>query len=233
MDFGLTLKDSDKKRIIDYIKENELDYNISDTDIFRFHIVSEDNYLFQIYNYNEQYILISTLSEKGDHTQSQKFKYSYFKNLQQVIEQLSYHDNSIHKCWWELLDGIGRPSSINICSIKEGYDDDWFKDFSKNEDWYHIEEDQYKCLIYEKEINVKITSPHDKYNEYPPFYMDKLHVEVHPISLKENNEFYLVKILINNEQILKEYINYRVRRKKGLKLFFENLFTNKNPYIKI
>ena len=61
--------------------------------------------------------------------------------------------------------------------------------------------------------------------------MDKLYLEIHPICVLEGSESYLVKILINNEEIMKEYINYIVRRKKGLRLFLENLFTNKNQYV--
>jgi hypothetical protein len=63
--------------------------------------------------------------------------------------------------------------------------------------------------------------------------MDRLYVEIHPISLKEKNESYLIKILINNEPVLKEYINYRVFKKKGLNLFLEELLNNKNQYVQM
>jgi hypothetical protein len=41
------------------------------------------------------------------------------------------------------------------------------------------------------------------------------------------------RILINKEEIMKEWINYCVLYKKGLKLFLEELFNNKNQYIQI
>jgi hypothetical protein len=51
-------KDSDKKRIIEYINQNELDYKISDNGIFKFHLISDDGYMFQIYDYNDQFFHI-------------------------------------------------------------------------------------------------------------------------------------------------------------------------------
>lgn len=223
----LKIKDSDKKRIIEYIKENELDYKTSDGPIFRFHLISEDDYIFQICEHNDEYVVI-----KSDKKHS-KFEYYYYKNLQQVMEQLAFYDNNLTKIWWHLLDGIRRPSSINIPFIKEGYSEDWLKDFPINKNWQYSETEQYKFLVFEKKTHIKIISPHDKYGEYPPYDLYKLYMEVHPISVKEGDESFFVKILINNEEIMKEYINYRVYRKKGLKEFFKHFFNNKNEYIKI
>jgi hypothetical protein len=218
-------KDSYKKRIIEYINQNELDYNVFDGDIFRFYLKSYDDYIFQVSEHNNQYIII-----KSD-IECRKFEYYHYKNLQQVLEQLAFYDNNLYKVWWQLLDGVGRPSSINIEFVKENYNDDWVNDFVNNE-WHHIDEEQYKCLVYEKEAHIKITSPHDIYMEYSPYDLHKLYMEIHPIDVKKGNESYFVKILINNEEVLKEYLKYRVIRKKGLKLFLEELFNNKNQFIK-
>jgi len=233
-----SISESDKKRIIDYIKENDLDYMVSEENhIFRFFITSYDRYLYQFLKYNEKYIVIKTDTKLGGSGSPKSFRYSYYKNLQQVIEHLSYTDSSLYKVWWEVLDGIGRPSSVNIGFIKEGYTDEWFKEFIKTNEWYGMDEEQYKCLVYEKKINIKVISPHNTlhevslFNDYAPTDMDKLYMEIHPISVQESNESYFVKILINNEEVLKEYIKYRVHRKKGLKIFLEELFNNKNQYV--
>ena len=225
----IKINESDKKRIVDYIKENELNYIISEeNDIFRFFITAQDKAFFQFLKYNEQYVVAKTMAICG---QAPTFQYFYFKNLQQVIEQLSLYDNNIPKVWWELLDGRGRNSTVDIVFVKENYTDDWSKEFLKN-DWSQINEQEYKCLVYEKKVNIRIKSPHDKYDDYPGYDLQKLYMEIHPICVKEGSESYLVKILINNEEVLKEYLNYRVIRKKGLKLFLNEFFNNKNPYIK-
>lgn len=54
--------------------------------------------------------------------------------------------------------------------------------------------------------------------------VDKLYFEIHPISCQPGNESYLVKLLCNNEEVLKEFINYIVSRKKGLKLLIKTIF---------
>ena len=64
----IKISDSDKKRIIDYITENKLDYNIVDG-IFRFGLVSYDNMIFNIYKYNEQYILVKMDPDKNVRSQ--------------------------------------------------------------------------------------------------------------------------------------------------------------------
>lgn len=235
----MKINDSDKKRIINYIKENELDLLISEeNNIFRFFVTAEDCALFQIFKYNEQYVMVKTMAVKGDYRKAQTFDYFYYKNLQQVIEQLAFYDNSIPKTWWYVMDGMG-PSSVSATFKNENYSDNWSKDFDRNKKWRTGEEDGYKCLIYEEIKDIKVISPHNTLHEvslintYSPANMEKLYFEIHPLSLSEGNESYMVKILINNEEIMKEYINYKIRRKKGLKLFLENLFNNNNPYVQL
>jgi len=240
----MKISDSDKQRIIDYITENELDYNITEG-IFRFGLVSYDNQLFNIYKNNEQYVLVKMDPDKDFQAQYDPgvmaYEYYYYQNLQQVIEQLSLYDNAVYKVWWELLDGHNnRPSSANMGFTNEGYTEDWFSDHLTI-DKYNVEDydDQYKYVVYEDKRPIKVISPHNTLHEVSLFNnfsmsdMDRLYVEIHPISLKEKNESYLVKILINNEPVLKEWINYRVFKKKGLNLFLEELLNNKNQYVQI
>lgn len=67
------------------------------------------------------------------------------------------------------------------------------------------------------------------YNEYGYNEVHKFYFEIHPISVVRNNETYLFKLLINNEEILKEYVNYKVSRRKGLKILIKELIkTTKN-----
>ena len=223
----MLLSDSDKNRIIEFIKENELDYRISNGPIFRFHILADDDSVFYINKYNEQYLIIKSDKEKTF------FKYYGFQTLSQVMEQLSFYDNSLPKVWWYPI-----KSTVDIGFEKEGYTEEWLNDFCINENWSNKDwNEQYKYAVFLKKENIKVISPYNTlhevslFNTYSPADMDKLYFEIHPICVMEGTESYLVKILINNEEIMKEYINYVVRRKKGLRLFLENLFTNKNQYV--
>jgi hypothetical protein len=54
--------------------------------------------------------------------------------------------------------------------------------------------------------------------------LDKLYFEIHPISCKAKNESYFFKLSANNEDVLKEYINYVVVKKRGLKILLQSLF---------
>ena len=226
----MKLKDSDKKRIIQYIKENELDYRISDGGIIRFHLIAEDDVVFYIHNYNEQYVMVK--HEKYVKPGELPFNYFYYKNLQQVIEQLSFYDGKLPKIWWAPL-----KSTVDIGFNNEGYSDNWSKSYIINNKWSQLDwNEQYKYIVYNEERNIKVISPYNELHKtgyYDKVYteLNKLYFEVHPISLMEGNESFLVKVLINNEEVLKEYINYQVRRKKGLKLFLENLFNNNNPNV--
>ena len=59
---------------------------------------------FNVYNYNEQFILVKYDPQKGFLAQTDPgimaYEYFYYNNLQQVIEQLSLYENSIYKEWW-------------------------------------------------------------------------------------------------------------------------------------
>ena len=231
------INNKDKKRIIDFILMNDLDYKVSDGEVFRFHLVSEDDNQFYFYTNEDKYLLYKVDPKsaiKPDNISAhQYFKYD---NLQQVMEQLAFYDNSLNKNYWSILDGHGMPSA-NIQFFKEKYDEKWFKDYFKRENWRIESEDNYKYLVYEEKRKCKVISPHNllhlysTINEYSPFEMDKLYFEIHPISCENRNESYYIKILINNEEIMKEYIKYMVIKKKGLKLFLEELMNNKNRYV--
>ena len=235
------ISEADQKRIKDFINQNGLSYIINEEGIFRFFVSSLDGLMIQFYKYNEQYVMVTTNMNNKDPLKPKQFNYLNCKNMQQVLEQLAFHDKNMQKSirWWDILDGIGRPSSVNIGFIKEDYTDDWANDFMKNSNWQLKDDEQYKYLTFEKKINIRVISPHNTlhevslFNTYSPEELDKLYFEIHPICVQENKESYYIKILINKEEIMKEWIKYRVYHKKGLKLFLEELFNNKNQYIQI
>jgi hypothetical protein len=232
---NMSISESDKKRISEYIKENELDYKISDGAIFRYSINSYDDKIFYIHRYDEKYVVVK-YDESKERMRQQAHFYFTFENIQQVLEQLSLYDDSLYKVWWH----TPKSSMAGVVGFdKSNYNDEWVSNTLKtNENWKIDEDNDYKYLIYEEERKIKVISPFNElhktgYYEKTYFEMDKLYFEVHPLDLTESNESYLVKVLINNEPILKEYINYNVRRRKGLRLFLENLFSNKNEYVKL
>lgn len=241
----IVIEDKDKKRIIDFINENELDFTINDEGISKFNIVSSDGKAFFIYSYNEQYVVVKFDPSKelesilSGNPGIMAYEYFHYQNLQQVMEQLSFYENSLFKIHWQVLDGRNNNhQSIDMTFDNKNYSDDWFKEFSNDDSWGEESwNGEYKIATFEKKCDVKVMSPHNTlhevslFNTYQPFEMDRLYFEVHPISLESRNESYLVKILINNEPVLKEWINYRVFKKKGLKLFLENLFSNQNQYV--
>jgi len=241
------INDIDKQRVIQFITENELDFTINDEGISKFNVVSNDGKTFFFYKYNEGYVVVKFDSAKemesvlSNNPGIMSHEYFNFQNLQQIMEQLSYYDNNLYKTWWQILDGKDtNPQSINMTFDNKNYSDDWFKEFSIDEKWGEDTwNDEYKIATYQEKRNIKVISPHNTlhevslFNNYSPDDLDKLYFEIHPISLEDKNESYLVKILINNEPVLKEWINYRVFKKKGLKLFLENLFSNQNKYVQL
>jgi hypothetical protein len=56
--------------------------------------------------------------------------------------------------------------------------------------------------------------------------VNKLYFEIHPITCVENGEKYLFKILANNEEVLKEFINYIAFGKRGLMNLIDYIIDN-------
>lgn len=52
----IDIKKEDINRINDFITSNELDYQINDNGIIRYHIVAYDDMVFYFYNYNDDYV---------------------------------------------------------------------------------------------------------------------------------------------------------------------------------
>jgi len=228
------IEESNKKRIIQFIKENDIDYIVFDDGIGKFRIKSYDGYEFHPYIYEDNFILAKydKSKDKGD-SSSTAYEYFTYKDLSSLLVDLKIHDDSLHKQWWTPI-----LNSAEIGFDKNSYKEDWYKEIIN--DSYELKRDNHSTYLEYLDLNCKpiIKSPFNTLHEVSEINSDyvsqvnKLNFEIYPISCQEGNESYLFKILYNNEEVLKEYINYIVYRKKGLKLFLENLFKSLEPFKK-
>ena len=227
LDF-IQISDTDKQRLISFINENDLDYTPVDNGIIRFHLIAEDKMKFFFYEYNNECVVVKcdpVKEQQGDHN---AFQYFNYKSFTQVLEQISFYDKSLPKTYWEVT-----PNSIDVGFDKDTYNENWHQDIL--DDNYILEDynDQYKYINYTNEkYKPELKSPYNTIGEVTEIHqslytkVEKLNFEIHPISLEPRNEKYFVKLLCNNESIFKEYINYKVSKKKGLKILLETLFNS-------
>ena len=99
------------------------------------------------------------------------------------------------------------------------------------EKWSERKDGEFPILIYEDfSVQPNLKSPFNTLHEVSEINqlvyekVDKLYFEIHPKSLQKRNEKFLFKLLINNEEIFKEYASFDVIRKRGLKLLIESIF---------
>lgn len=210
-----------KQRLIDFISENNLDYKVIDNGISRFHIVSHDDMKFSFYIHENRFIVVKY------NPFTEKFEYLNFTTLPQVLEQLSFHDNSITKNYWVLT-----LNSAEINFDKENYKDNWFEDFAKDENWTCEEDNLGTYLVYNNtEYRPKIRPYYNTLHEVSTINkeefteVDSLNFQIHPISLKEGSETYLFKLRCNNDLRFTDWVNYIVSSKKGLNLLIQSHFT--------
>jgi hypothetical protein len=224
----LPLNENDKKRITQFILEQDLDLMELDNPISgKFSVSASDRITFFIYNNNESYLIVKYDQEKEKQNR-QAYEYFHFQNIPQVLEQLSLYDNSIPKRYWSHT-----TESVQIGFDAQNYQVDWYKQFQKDENWRVEQDGDYHILVYENsDYKPQLTSPFNTLHEVSLIdskqytKVDKLYFEIHPVSLKERNETFYLKLECNNDEKFKEYINYNISKKKGLKLFLEDLFLN-------
>lgn len=224
------ISQSDKERLLEFIKENELDYTPIDNGIVRFHTMSCDGMKFFFYKYNEEYVVVKYDPNKDDPNNPGSIAYEYFnfKTLPQVLEQLSFYDNQIPKTYWSII-----ADSMEVGFDKDSYSENWYEEFI-TDDFYKVEDcDSYKTIVYSNSnYKPELKSPFNTLHEVSPINnesytkVDKLYFEIHPISCQGGKESYLLKLNCNNEEVLKEYINYTVATKKGLRLLLKTLFNS-------
>lgn len=228
----IPINNTDKQRVFDFIKNNQLDYILVDENISKFHIIAYDNIKFFFYTYNDEYIVVKYDSEKDRDDKPDLIPYEYFnfKTLSQALEQLKYYDDDLHKSYW-----YPTTNSAEIGFDKNSYKDDWFEDFKREAEYSMVQNDDfgYQYLTYDNpNYSPCIKSPFNTLSqvsdlnseEQAYIKVNKLYFEIHPISCQEGNESYLLKLLANNEEVLKEFINYIVTKKKGLKMLIEEIF---------
>jgi hypothetical protein len=228
----ILINSNDKKRIIDFINHNKLDYILVDNNISKFHIISHDNIKFFFYTYNDEYVVVKYDPNKDKDNQPGSMPYEYFnfKTLLQVLEQLKYYDDGLHKSYW-----YSTTNSAEIGFDKNSYKEDWYEDFKREVDYSMLQDDDfgYQYLVYDNpNYSLNIKSPYNTLSQVSPLNyeqeayikVNKLYFEIHPISCQDGNESYLLKLLANNEEVLKEFINYIVTKKRGLKILIEEIF---------
>jgi hypothetical protein len=224
------INQNEKERIIQFIEENDLDYNPVDNGISKFSLTAADGISFYVFSYNENYVIARYDKEK-DKQGKPPYEYIHFKNIPQILEQLKLYDESIPKQYWEpTMNSIEVPFDIN------NYDNEWYSNFIK-EGWRTEESINYKYIVFESDDYMpELISPFNSLHEVSSINskeytkVNKLYFEIHPISCKIKNESYFFKLLFNNEEILKEYINWKIFKKKGLKMFLEDTFKSMEKF---
>jgi hypothetical protein len=233
---NMNMNDSDKKRISEFVKDNDLNLTIIESDIFRYSISTDDNHLFQPYMTEEGYLLVKINCEKME---SQKYnsgvqahEYLRFSTLSHMLEHLAAYDRNIYRTrWFPIMD------SIQIPFHSEGYSPEWFEGLSEG-NWVMESEGNYDKVVWVEKRPVSVHSPFNTLhevswiNQYSPSKLESLYFEIHPISLAEKKESYLVKILSNTDPIIQDWINYKVDGKKGLSMFIEEMFSNRLSSVK-
>ncbi len=222
------LNRTEKDKIISYIDSNDLDYSVMDSDVFAFSILSMDNKQFKIYKQDESLLLVKIdLDQLRQYNEGNVMlePYSYFKfdNIPQILEQIKLYDDNLPKTWWlPIIDTID-------CGILS-YNENWYDEFI---DYGFVAEKygNYTFLEYlNKDYKPEVKSPFNTLHEVSELNkldyskVDALNIEIQPISCSDKNESYLFKIRCNNDDIFKEYINYKVFRKKGLKMLINETF---------
>lgn len=230
-----TLNESDKKRLVEFIDINELDYEVHEDIVTKFNVTAYDGIKFFFYTLNEQYVIVRYDKDKdkdNGNPSSQAYEYFYFQTLSQVLEQLSFYDNSIPKNYWKTI-----VNSIEIGFDKDSYDDNWYEWFKKDEFWKTEDCDLYKAIVYNNpNYKPELKSPYNtlhevsEINEITYTSVNGLYFEIHPISCKIKRESYLLKLKCNNDDKFVEYINYIVSTKKGLRLLLESIFKSLEPF---
>lgn len=219
------INEKDKNKLLEFIKENDLDYSAQDNGIFKFNLTSYDKQNFNFYTYENKYVVVKYDKEKDKPGQN-AYDYYYFDNMQQVLEQIKFYDDSITKTWWMPI-----ADTIEIGFDHQNYNENWFSELLTDDNYSTEDYDTYKVVSYSNEsYKPELYSPFNTLHEVStinvqtPTILDRLEFQVHPISCLEGAESYLVKIAFNDEPILKEWINYKVIRKKGLRKFLNILF---------
>jgi len=216
-----------KKRIIEFIEENDLDYKVIDNKITRFQLESYDGITFYIQDTDDKCYLVKDFVDDNN---NQKFEYYEMESVTKLLETLSNYDKSLHKTYWQMIPSTGEYG-VKI----EKYIDDWYSDIINEKSKIGEMENGFSCVVFEDDsYKPVIRSPFNTLHEVSELNniehttVEKLYFEIHPVDCM--NEKYILKLLINNEEVFKEYNNFYVFSKKGLKLLIETIFTEMEQF---
>jgi hypothetical protein len=223
------IDEREKARIFQFVEDCELEYDIIDNGIAKPALEAADGIRFHFHKDGDAYIIAKYDKGKDREGTSGAYSFYRFQTLPQVMEQLKIYDEQIPKTYW-----VPDSNSIDFPFDKESYEDSWHEWIPKDE-CYSIEEDSHgKYLAYSSdEYRPELKSPFNTVgedawgsilHESKPEKIGRLYFEIYQISGRPKRESYMAKILCNNEEVLKEYITYRIYKKKGLRLFLESFF---------
>jgi len=116
----IQIDDREKERIFQFIKENELDYEIIDNGIIKPHLIATDDQRFFFYKNEGQYIISKYDKSKDKPGNSGAYQYYTLQSITQILEQLKLYDEGIPKTFWEAT-----SNTIDYPFDKSNYKDDW------------------------------------------------------------------------------------------------------------
>lgn len=232
-----TISESEKQRIFQFVDELELDYDIIDNGIAKPALEAADGMRFHFHKNGDEYVVAKYDKSKDREGTSGAYQFYQFKSIQQIMEQLKIYDEAIPKTYW-----TPTANSIDFPFDKDSYSEDWHSWIDKDPSW-KIEEDAHcKYLSYESdEYQPEIKSPFNTVgddawggmlHESRPTKVEKLSFEIYPLCGRPKRESYMVRLLCNNEEVLKEYVTYIAYRKKGLRLLMESIFSEAKKFKK-
>lgn len=224
------LSEKEIEQIIDFINQNELDYIVINNGISPFQLFASDGFIFKFLLNDGKLYLLSTHKDK-DKGDPNQFEYTPMESLNKALKYLAEYDNSIVKKYWHVVDNI----TEYVCK-KESYDEDWYKfiPLDLNYSIHTIKsgyEEGYKYLVYKNdEYKPVLATPQNQLNTLNT--LNELYFEIYPFICSPGKESYIFRLDCNGDNKFKEFVNYVIDTKKGMKLFLETLFNDVKPFKK-
>lgn len=231
------ISESDLRRLLDHIEQNDLDYQYVDNGVFRPYLLAYDGTKYFMQKNEGSIVLTHYDPEKDRPGQNGAYHHTVHQNMMQVLEAITTRDRSLHKCFWHLT-----TNTIEVAFDSANYDESWHEEFAET-DGYTKEQDSICTYVvfesddYEPELispwnTVGMDSWGGILHESRPNRLSKLRLEIHPVRTQPGRETYLAKIRCNEDEKFPEHICYNVIGKKGLRLFRQSLFSEMERFKK-
>lgn len=231
------LGENELTRTLEFIKENDLDYQYVDNGIFRPYFITYDNKKIYLGKNEGMYIICTYDSEKDKPGTNGAWEWETVQNVMQIIERLKQRDESIYKVYWELT-----SNSIEVPFDKQNYNSEWHNEFNESEGYTKEEDSLCTYVVFESDdYEPEIISPFNTVgldslggllHNSKPNKLSKLKFEIHPIGTIPGNETYLFKLRCNDDESFPEHICYKVISNKGLRLIRQSLFSEMDRFRK-